>query len=340
MECFDCEPLRILRRAALLPLFLGLMGNTGCPADPEDDNTGNDDHQVLAPAGDYGDAPDGYPTRYSPGEDVARLGLFPSAYTTTHSRAGLPGGHALDPNTAWLGAAASIERGVLDPADPDLTHNMTDDDRRDDGVIVLRPTGPLGTEADVLISASADASSVGWYLNVLLDADGDGTWTNTGALDEWRVVNQPITVVPGGTTTVTLRDFWPTPSRRQAWLRMALTDEPIIEAAFGDAGWDGSGAFERGEIEDHLVLRPVVDSASDWDEDWDSDHRSRSEEIERVTESIDAMREVVEATEAELDAAGATVAVSLDIAVAAAAEAAAFASSATAADAYAEATAI
>ena len=339
MERLTSDSLRSLRSLVALPLMVALLGNTGCPQEPEQDNSGNDDGQTVAPAGDYGDAPDGYPTRYSPGEDVATLGLFPSAYTTTNSRTGLPGGHALDPSDAWLGPDASVERGVLDSEDPDLTHNMTDDDRRDDGVIVLRPFGPLGVEAEVLVSASPSASPDGWYLNVLLDADGDGRWANSGPLDEWRLVNEPITVVPGGTTTVTLQDFWPTPSRRQAWLRLSLTDAPVDVATFGDEGWDGSGAFERGEIEDHLVLRPVVDTAWADDEDWDSDERSRSEEVERVREAIDAMRNVAERTEVELDAQELFVALALETSITASAEADAFASAAATAESAAEASA-
>ncbi len=91
---------RFARHAAALATVAMLMGNTGCP--PED-NPGNPDSTpgVDAPAADYGDAPDGYPTRYTASSgEVASIGSFPSAFATTNSRVDGPGAHALDTSLA------------------------------------------------------------------------------------------------------------------------------------------------------------------------------------------------------------------------------------------------
>jgi hypothetical protein len=260
-----------LARLATVPLMLFLMGNEHCQ-DPEEDNTPPETSDEVL--GDYGDAPDGYPTRYTPGDGVATMGSFPSDAHVTHI------------DLARLGSGITAERGVLDPEDGDGTHNMTDDDRRDDGIVALRALTATSITADVSITAAPDAPAEGWFLNVLLDANGDGEWAETDSYPEWRVENMPITVVPGGEIVVELTGFWPVPSHRQAWMRLALTN-----SAVDGSDWDGSGAFEAGEIEDYLVLRPVLDVAFDYDYDYDYDSRSREEEIAKVVLSIDSMRE-------------------------------------------------
>ncbi|MCP4871275.1 MAG: hypothetical protein GY898_21405 [Proteobacteria bacterium] len=309
-----------IARLATVPLLLGLLGNTGCPTEPVEDNVPPDtSNQVL---GDYGDAPDGYPTRYSPGDGVAGMGSFPSD------------AHVTVLNSAFLGDAVTGERGVLDPDDGDGTHNMTDDDRHDDGIVGLRALTVTSVSADVRITAAPDAPTAGWFLNVLLDANGDGEWAPTPAFEEWRVQNLPVTVVPGSSVEVELSGFWPVPSRRQAWMRLALTDSPVPN------DWDGSGSFNAGEIEDSLILRPVLDSAFDDDWAFDSDHRSRGREADQALTSINAMREVSLAHVAALAAVETQVLASVVDASIAAADASASASAASIAATAAEAHAL
>lgn len=65
-----------------------------------------------------------------------------------------------------------------------------------------------------------------------------------------------IDVDPGSSKTFITSEFaWgnqtilPSP----VWIRIALTREKIDESFFGVGGWDGSGQYEYGEIEDHIV---------------------------------------------------------------------------------------
>ena len=137
--CLRQAAARIMGLGASLLATGSLLGNTSCPREGEDNpGTGDSDPEILVPEGDYGDAPDGYPTRYTETDDEpSYLGFFPSAYGSANGRLGQPGGHAKDASVAWLGERVTVERGVLDENDPDLTHNMTDDDRGDDVVIRL-----------------------------------------------------------------------------------------------------------------------------------------------------------------------------------------------------------
>ena len=191
------------------------------------------------PLGDYGDAPDGFNAGYMP-PFYRVVGRFPTKYKTENSRVGNSGAYVANPGVAMLGVKVSSERGALDPKDPDGRHNMVDDDLYDDG---LYPGQIPPLSVNITLSQGAEITK--WYLNVLVDSNHDGQWSN-----EWYVRNLEVNLSPGSTIQVPLEIPIPFPS---SWMRIALTNEPINESAFlAVGGWDGSGSFEYGEIEDYL----------------------------------------------------------------------------------------
>ncbi len=202
------------------------------------------------PAGDYGDAPDGFLAGYAHPFDQV-VGRFPTLYDTENSRVGGRGAVVLNPGVATLGLQVSTERGALDQRDPDGRQNMIDDDAFDDGLSVDRPLPLL-----LNVSLSPGARRTTWYLNVLVDVNHDGEWR-----DEWFVRNRVLNLTPGEVERVELNIPPPFPP---AWMRIALTSEPIDESAFADVGgWDGSGEFQEGEVEDYLYGVGTVSGAGD-----------------------------------------------------------------------------
>lgn len=205
--------------------------------------------QSSAPAADYGDAPDGQNAYYGV------EGRFPTLYATTNSKLSRPGGHSLNVGEETLGVNISAEVDANDPNDPDNVPNLVDSDNDDRMFLIL-------TEQDAKlcfdVTVNETAPDVPRYINVLIDFDQDGNWTDGSYGTEWVVVNEEINVTPGSTETIITSSFsWgnnvdilPSP----VWTRVALTREEVNETLFSDiGGWDGSGQFEYGEIEDHIV---------------------------------------------------------------------------------------
>jgi hypothetical protein len=64
---------------------------------------------------------------------------------------------------------------------------------------------------------------------------------------EWIVVNQPLDLAPGEIERVKA-EFRLVGGNLEVWMRATLTDTPVQ----GDE-WDGTGQFERGEVEDHRI---------------------------------------------------------------------------------------
>jgi hypothetical protein len=215
--------------------------------------------QGAAPLADYGDAPDNLPCGYSedPTQDISCK--FPTLFATTNSRVtGRPGAHALTTGQETLGALelVSAERDANDPNDPDQTPNLTDDDI-DDGLRVdFLPGGLIGFKVVVHLGATALPGTR--YLNVLYDLNRDGEWKTSPEGEEWIVKNLAINLAPGGEQEIGIPipvdQSWITALSQPRWLRLALTREAIPEALFaGVGGWDGSGQFSAGEIEDYKI---------------------------------------------------------------------------------------
>lgn len=218
------------------------------------------------PRGDYGDAPDGTPAHY-PAPYAGVIGNFPTRFATSNSRYGLSGAYTSNTTQERLGARISIERGPRDLVDPDSIENLVDDDF-DDGMI----GGPCPAGAppvpfpalissilsfDVEIAAGAPAGTR--YINVLLDRNLDGVWSNSPGNTEWVAIDVPVNIAPGSSGTVTVGPIaWPV-SAADGWMRVALT-RSAISGSFPDdgSGWDGSGTFASGEIEDYLPVSTLA----------------------------------------------------------------------------------
>lgn len=225
--------------------------------------------QVDIVPGDYGDAPDelnaGYPP---PFHNV--IGKFPTRFVTVNSRYGLPGAHTINSNEEWLGEKISVEVGPQDTDDPDLIENFIDDDF-DDGWVAgpcLSSTEMVANMYSVTLSFQvtvvADAPDTDRYINVLIDLDNDGRWSspNSNAQQEWLVQDAVVVVPPGTSRTVTVGPVLLPDSPIGSWMRVSLTRTPV-QTVFADdgTGWDGSGLFSHGEIEDYLFANLVAFAA-------------------------------------------------------------------------------
>ena len=202
-----------------------------------------------APTGDYGDAPDNLDAYYG------IMGEFPTLFNTTNSEFGRPGGHTLTTGEETIGYHVSDEVDAIDPADPDGVPNLVDADSDERIFVVIEKTrAKLAFTATV----SPRAPDVTRYANVLIDFDNSGDWTEGSLGPEWVIVNLEVTVAPGTSETVITPWFsWgniPTPPS-PTWMRLALTREEISKSLFSPVGgWDGSGKFQYGEIEDFFVF--------------------------------------------------------------------------------------
>lgn len=215
---------------AWVAALLGLVACSSRSEVPSDPNT---------PPGDYGDAPDGKAIDPVSG---GKTGTFP-----TRSR---DGARVLDVNRAWLGSPGTVERGAEDPRDPEGRPNVEYD--QDDGLaeMVLRSAGGK-VMAELALDVVVDDAASKYWLNVLVDLNGDGRWG--GQSGEWAVQNLEVDLDGKRKRRVVLPAFAfeqgsQVPDR--AWMRIALTN------ALVPSGWDGSGQFAAGEIEDYLVALP------------------------------------------------------------------------------------
>ena len=214
---------------------------------------------VHANLGDYGDAPDEQPAGYAiPFHNV--VGKFPTLFNTTNSRFNLPGGHTLDSSQEHLGKLESIEIDANDPTDPDGVENFINDDF-DDGLVGF----PCPTESPSLpsttlgfyVTIEPTAPPTTRYLNVLIDINNDGIWSNSQNhlfSEEWVVKDFPINIAPGNSKVVSVPAFSYPSSPLAKWMRVSLTRIPVSGTFTDDgSGWDGSGTFNYGEIEDFLI---------------------------------------------------------------------------------------
>ncbi len=202
-----------------------------------------------APEADYGDAPDGQLAYYGiPGQ-------FPTLFNTTNSHFGLPGGHTLNVGEETLGLNVSAEVDATDPFDPDGMPNLVDSDK-DERIYVI--TEQNQARLAFTVSVSLGAPDMTRYANALIDFDYSGNWSESSYGVEWVVVNLGVDVDPGDSETILSPLFsWanPTVPPSGVWMRLALTRAEVDESLFANVGgWDGSGQFAYGEIEDHFVF--------------------------------------------------------------------------------------
>ena len=204
-------------------------------------------NESSAPQGDYGDAPDGQYAYHGV------LGRFPTLYNTTHSKFNRSGGHVLHIGKEMIGKSVSSERDANDSNDSDGVPNLVDADKDDHIFVILNKTG---ARLSFVVTVNQSAPNVTRYVNVLIDFDQNGNWSKGAYGKEWVIVNMKVNVKPGTSKTIITpifswgnRSILPSP----VWMRISLTREKINETLFSADGWDGSGEFQYGEIEDHFV---------------------------------------------------------------------------------------
>ncbi|HAV65432.1 MAG TPA: hypothetical protein DCY13_24030 [Verrucomicrobiales bacterium] len=206
---------------------------------------------LSAPMGDYGDAPEGAPAY--PGV----TGAFPTLFATVNSVLNRPGAHALVTGVETLGRTVSRETDAGDLSDPDGVPNLEDADSDERMFLAWNPnTSPATAHLIFDVSVAIDAADEDRHVNLLFDFDQNGAWSGAAAGTEWAVKNFVVRVAPGSRATLVSPGFrWGLPERPPTlvWMRAALTPETIDPATFGLPGWDGSGAFASGEIEDAKV---------------------------------------------------------------------------------------
>ena len=284
---------------------------------------------------EYGDAPDGQPCGYhkDPGSDA--IGRFPTLFASASAQApGTHGAHVLDTNQVALGSIrlSSRELDADDPLDSDGTPNLVNQDVDDGLAVRFLPTGQIAFDATV--SRAVDAPSGTCYVNALYDRNRDGSWNVQPGFAEWILRNVRVDVAPGARQTVNipvpLESNWVHTLSEPAWLRLAVTSEPIDETG----GWDGSGRFAVGEIEDYKIGAASVE---DLDQAIRQAHRLASAEAWSHARSISwqLLLAMAQVTELEIKYASATAAV----AVAASAQQRAYSFAYDADAAYASATA-
>jgi len=203
----------------------------------------------TAPSGDYGDAPDGQDAYYGVS------GRFPTLYNTTNSKFGRPGGHTLNTGEETLGLNVSDEIDATDPNDPDGVPNLVDSDSDERMYVILDGSD---TKLAFTVTVSSGAPDVTRYANVLIDFDQSGNWSTGSYGVEWVVVNLEVNVAPGSSETIITPAFsWGNQAVRPSpvWMRVLLSRAEVDETLFANVGgWDGSGRFQYGEIEDHFVF--------------------------------------------------------------------------------------
>jgi hypothetical protein len=229
-----------------------------------------------APDADYGDAPDNTEAY----EYGAVAGHFPTFFDTDNSVDGRPGGHTLNVGEETLGVDVSAEKDADDPSDPDSIPNMVNADKDSQIFWAAYPdysNQTLSVRFLVQVSVAGNAPDTTRYINILLDHNRDGQWKKSGVGKEWLIENFEVKVPPGSTEWVwTDSASLPLTSAGtfgfESWIRVALTRSAIDDSPFGDDGWDGSGAFDYGEIEDHYYnFLPWYGDDDDDDDDDDND---------------------------------------------------------------------
>jgi len=174
------------------------------------------------PLADYGDAPD--PT-------------FPSLFASG-------GPHHINLTDCYVGWTSTAEADALVP---DLD--------ADDGAPVIFASNAPGLWTGwvyVPVTLAPAAPNIPRYLNVVLDANSDGTWCDQPG--EWVVRNYTVYWQPGLTLYYCIGGFtFVNDFSGMHWLRVTVSDAPV--SANTPNGWDGSWppGFQYGETEDWLL---------------------------------------------------------------------------------------
>jgi len=210
---------------------------------------------------EFGDAPDEALNAGYPVPDDAVVGAFPTVFNTSNSRYGLPGAHILYPGYMWLGRRYSMETDAVagdtdDETNLNLPLQLSNRDYYDDGLALPLRTNPCAlTQMTVAIGSWAGIEVDYVYVNVLIDFDRSGEWSGaTEGAREWAVQNYRIPLEKGTEQVVALPPFQTPCEPFPAWTRVLLSDIPVTLSFFStNEGWDGSGYFNFGEVEDYFI---------------------------------------------------------------------------------------
>ena len=200
------------------------------------------------PIGDYGDAPDGQQAY------TGVTGRFPTSYDP-------PGPYVGSPGPERIGRGFSQENGAESLLDGDGVANLVDADA-DERMFLVRDPNTSPATCSILYDASnlGTPQAVNAFVNVLVDLDRNGEWKNTALVTEWTVINQALSLPPGTTNTFLTPGFaWGTSDQEPTlvWARVCISQEELFPPLYGADGWDGSGLFMTGEIEDaKIYTRP------------------------------------------------------------------------------------
>ncbi len=129
-------------------------------------------------------------------------------------------------------------------------------------------TCQLGSVSFTTSSCAAEPRVV--ILNILLDMNHDGDWNDAQICEpdlcayEWAVKNLPITI-PAGCGAITSPSFLVGPAPGPSWLRISLTDTPVVDN-YPWAGGAGETGYEGGETEDYpgMIQQAVPAAPSSW----------------------------------------------------------------------------
>lgn len=210
---------------------------------------------------EFGDAPDAGLLAGYPVPNDAVVGRFATVYRTSNSRYSQPGAHIVYPGYFWLGVRYSREADALsgdeDP-EPNLdpSAKLSNRDFYDDGLLLPISVNPCGfTGLHITVNSWANTPASSPYVNVLIDFNRDGEWS--GAVEgaaEWAVQNLRFDLKPGEEQVVPLPPVQTPCTPFPAWMRILVSDLPVPLVELGSkGGWDGSGRFNFGEVEDYYV---------------------------------------------------------------------------------------
>jgi len=236
----------------------------------------SEDYLIYVGGYDMGDAPEGslaYPA-------TGVTGIFPTCMNVGAPNSEVK--HFL--GSSFFGPGIDTEMEGNADSCPNFNPNNYDRDEcwqdSDAGLIFPGPytiTGAVGSE--VVVPCTQTASALGkicqtlvWgtdidinvtgmgYVNVLMDWDQDGIWSNNPnmicqgvSVPEHVLVNFPVS----GAINFPLSTFSPPSFQAGAftgyvWARLTISDQMVT------SNWDGSGTFLDGESEDYLL--EVIDS--------------------------------------------------------------------------------
>jgi hypothetical protein len=189
-------------------------------------------------------------------------------------------GDAPDPGFFSLAASDGARHAIIsfewlgEGVDDEPDSRQTDHDQYDDGVVPgeLNACTQQALEVEITVRSRDDPEHPYdaqhlLYLNVLVDWNGDGSWSGMvhcpqGVVaSEWAVRNLPIDVSswPDGALSALEPIVLTTgPLTGQVWARFSLSYAEVIS---GD-DWDGRASFSYGETEDYSITVSLPPTAS------------------------------------------------------------------------------